>query len=413
MHQTFRRLRHGFATKLPTISGPVIGPLSLVYLLGFCPVSASPHDDMRSSRGGSSRPLCGRNLEISTSTTLDSACRYAGTTVISGSNLTLDCQGAVLDAEFEASYSLLVGGQQRVSAVEVRNCIVTRALGSGVFIGLTAPDTKKPLGADGRPDYNQHPGNITLRNVTSRHNRNGGFYVDDYVQKVSILDSVAEANGQVGIYLEHSSRQTLVSNTRIIRNGFGVVPGAPRVRPSRREGLAIDSSEANLIEGNIFVGNNAGGIFVYRNCGEQPNNPHQVLRTMPSRGNIISRNAIEGGRVGIWIGSRQELEVRPENCRLRLDASRRVFPDSAPGNVLRENTIDEVDVGIRIADDDNVAVGNVVSAASECLALGSSQRAKMGYPVVNLRIQLNVCNGGTVSVTPGTSTVPGNGPMTR
>jgi parallel beta-helix repeat protein len=357
---------------------------------------------------------CGTNLAVTGSMQLQPNCRYTGTTTISGSNLVLDCRGATLDGEYKLVPVLRLGGDREVSNVEIRNCIVTGSRGSGVIIGLIAADSEKPKGADGRPDRAQHPHRITLRDVTVSRNGGVGIYVDDFVEDVSILDSSVEGNGDVGIYLEHDSRRTRIANSRVIGNGFGPKSGLPAHWRSAREGIAIDSSADNIIENNTISGNNQGGIFLYRNCGEQPNDPRGVPRTQPATGNVIRNNTIDGGSLlGIAIASRQETRIRPESCMLRVDPARGIFPDSAPGNRVTGNTISNVPVGIRVSDDSNVIEGNRIAAARECLQLGSRQRNSLGHPVRNLEVRQNVCQSGAINTVPDTALIPNNGPMTR
>lgn len=357
---------------------------------------------------------CGANLRIDRSLQLEPGCRYTGSTVITGSNLVLDCQGATLDGDYKVVPVLRVGGDKMVSDVEIRNCVITGSRGSAVIIGLSAPDSRKPLGVDGRPDPAQHPHRITLRDVTVARNGGVGIFVDDYVQDTSILNSTVEDNAAVGIYLEHNSRRSRIANTRVARNGFGRNSGIPAASNTSREGIAVDASADNIIENNTISGNNQGGIFLYRNCGEQPNNPNQVLRTQPATGNVIRDNVIEGGSlVGIAIASRQDMPVKPESCRLRVDAARGIYPDAAPGNRVLGNTIRGVPVGIRVSDDGNVVEDNRISAARDCIRLGSQARNRLGHPIQDLIVRGNSCMEGRVNVLPETRMIQGNGPMTR
>jgi parallel beta-helix repeat protein len=359
-------------------------------------------------------PACGTNLTVSSSMQLQPNCRYTGTTTITGSNLLLDCRGASLDGEYRLVPVLKVGGERGVSNVEIRNCTITGSRGSGVIIGLNTPDSEKPRGADGRPDPALQPHRITFQNVTVSRNGGVGIYVDDSVQDVSILGSSIEGNAGVGIYLDHSSLRTRIADSRVLRNGFGQASGLPVHWNTIREGIAIDSSADNIIENSVIAGNKQGGIFLYRNCGEEPNDARQVMRTQSTTGNIIRNNTIEGGAMaGIAIASRQEMVIRPEACRLRVDAARGVFPDSAPGNRVTGNTISQVPVGIRVSDDSNVVDENTISAARLCLQLGSQQRNRLGRPVRNLEIRQNVCQSGTIDTLADTALIPNNGPMTR
>lgn len=352
-------------------------------------------------------PICdAHDLVVSRSMSLDPRCHYTGTVTITGSGLTLDCNGATLDGEGKVPRTLIVGGERRVTKVEVRNCVVTGGRSEGLFVGLTMPDGRKPTDAQGRAFYNRHPQDIELRNLTVRRNGRSGVYVDDYVQNVTIADSVIEQNGGVGIYLEHSSRHNRVVGSRILDNGHGAQSGIPGADSGPREGIAIDSSADNLIEGNVISGNVAGGISLYRNCGEQPGNPDQVKRWQPTAHNLIRNNEVEGGRVGIWVASRQDWPYRQDQCRLVPDPAQGIFPDAAPANQVEGNTIGNVVTGIRVADDDNEVSGNRVEAQTSCLVLGSEDRDRRGRPVKGLAVVNNRCANGAVQVVPETGLAP-------
>jgi len=338
--------------------------------------------------------------------TLDPSCHYTGTVTISNSGVTLDCNGATLDGEAKVTRTLIVGGAHRVTNVEVRNCVVTGSRSEGLFVGLSMPDGRKPTDAEGHAFYDQHPQNIVLRHLTVRRSGRSGIYIDDYVQNVTIADSVVEENGGVGIYLEHSSRHNRVVGSRIVNNGYGTTSGIPGADTGSREGVAIDSSADNLIENNVVSGNLAGGIFLYRNCGEQPDNPDQVKRWQPSTRNVIRNNMVDGGRIGIWVASRQDAPYHQDQCRLVPDPAHGIFPDAAPGNRVHGNMIGNVAIGIRVADDDNEVTSNRVKARTSCLILGSEDRSRNGSPVHGLAVSNNQCDAGSIQIAPETGLSP-------
>jgi len=409
-HRPAARRQAGTEPQGPTLSR---GLLALSLLAGGLFLGAPAFAQPR-GQAPAQPAACGNNLEITRSTQLEPNCRYTGTTVITGSNLVLDCRGATLDGEYKVPRTLVVGGQRGVSQVQIRNCNVTGARGNGVYIGSTVTSVRIVQPGGGRPDSNLLPQHVTLQNVTSRRNSGGGVYIDGYVDDTTVLDSLVEENGSIGIYLDHDSRRSRIANTRVLRNGFGNEGDVPFARERTREGIAIDSSADNIIEGNTIVGNKAGGIFLYRNCGERPNDPDAFLRVQPSTNNTIRNNTIDGGSlVGIAVASRQESRLRPEACMLRLDPARGVFADAAPGNRVIGNTIRNVPVGIRVSDDSNVVEDNRIAAASDCIRLGSDQRNRLQHPVRDLTVKGNTCQSGNVTVLPGTATVQGNGPMTR
>jgi hypothetical protein len=88
----------------------------------------------------------------------------------------------------------------------------------------------------------------------------------------------------------------------------------------RREVLSVDGSEGNLIAGNNFRRCTWGGIFVYRNCGENGNVRHQKPQNNTISGNTFNlsgmhllrfsdRSGHQGSFIfvpyGIILGSRQ------------------------------------------------------------------------------------------------------------
>ena len=133
--------------------------------------------------------------------------------------------------------------------------------------------------------------------------------------------------GSSGIYLETGSKQNLVERNHIDRNGF-IENGAGGKAFSflgadfwfwgvGREGISVDGSYENTIRSNVFSGNSAGGIFLYKNCGEYPDrNPDRWFeRRDPADRNLIEDNLFFGGRNGIWVGSRMGEKARRDTRR--------------------------------------------------------------------------------------------------
>ena len=61
------------------------------------------------------------------------------------------------------------------------------------------------------------------------------------------------------------------------------------------EGTLFDD---NTIRGNVFHGNSAGGLFLYKNCGEYPDRPAYFERRFPSENNLIEGNWV----ASVWDG---------------------------------------------------------------------------------------------------------------
>ncbi len=133
----------------------------------------------------------------------------------------------------------------------------------------------------------------------------------------------------------------------IRHNGFGDVDpvnGVPydldggvqvRVLQTGREGIAIDGSRNNRVVNNVIHSNAAGGIFLYKNCGEyatqKPNQWWQ--RYYGADGNEIDGNIIVNEPQGIWIGSRMAEDQYFMDC---SDPAYCLGPPSSDPSRLRE-----------------------------------------------------------------------------
>ena len=105
-----------------------------------------------------------------------------------------------------------------------------------------------------------------------------------------------ESSG-VPIYLAPSSGRTLIKNNRIRTNTWKSGPGRGR------ETISIDGSDENQIISNWFGDLNRGGIFLYRNCGENGG----VRHTTPSHNQIINNvfyyNHYTGPKPAVYLGA--------------------------------------------------------------------------------------------------------------
>lgn len=178
-----------------------------------------------------------------------------------------------------------------------------------------------------------------------------GIYFDDYVTDSTLSNSTVQQSYMSGIYLEHSSRNNRIINNRIVNNGH------ESLGRGKREGLAVDSSANNLIEGNLFKGNGAGGVFLYKNCGEHYSSGKSVIRWQHSDHNIIRNNTFTDEQIGIWLASRQSRDLSGFDCGNKpKDNSGQYFADYADNNILEGNKF----IGTRV-DIKDEGVGNRVS----------------------------------------------------
>ncbi len=159
-----------------------------------------------------------------------------------------------------------------------------------------------------------------------------GIYFDDYVTHSTLSHSIVRDSYMSGIYLEHSSRNNKVVDNQIIDNGH------ERFGKGKREGLAVDSSAYNLIEGNRFESNGAGGVFLYKNCGEHFSTGKSVIRWQHSDYNVIRNNTFVNEPVGIWLASRQNRDLSGFDCGDKpREGSLKFYPDYADNNVVEGN----------------------------------------------------------------------------
>jgi len=269
--------------------------------------------------------------DVRGNTTLSPHCVYKEALIITSSNTTLDCRGAVLEGDNQRPFGILINSKGKpLSAVTVRNCKVRNFTHSGIRI--TSDIAANKLSPNHEENYRRTPTRITLENVEVTGSGRVGIYFDDYVTHSTLSHSVVRDSYMSGIYLEHSSRNNKIVDNQIISNGhesFG---------KGKREGLAVDSSAYNLIEGNRFESNGAGGVFLYKNCGEHFSTGKSVIRWQHSDYNVIRNNTFVNEPVGIWLASRQNRDLSGFDCGDKpRDGSLKFYRDYADNNVVGQN----------------------------------------------------------------------------
>jgi parallel beta-helix repeat protein len=269
--------------------------------------------------------------EVRGNTTLSPHCVYKEAVIITSSNTTLDCRGAVLEGDNERPFGILINSKGKpLSDVTVRNCKVRHFTRSGIRI--TSDIAANKLSPNHEENYRRTPTRITLENVEVSGSGRVGIYFDDYVTHSTLSHSIVRDSYMSGIYLEHSSRNNKVVDNQIIDNGH------ERFGKGKREGLAVDSSAYNLIEGNRFESNGAGGVFLYKNCGEHFSTGKSVIRWQHSDYNVIRNNTFVNEPVGIWLASRQNRDLSGFDCGDKpREGSLKFYPDYADNNVVGQN----------------------------------------------------------------------------
>lgn len=295
-----------------------------------------------------------KTIAVSGNTTLDPRQSYLATELhIRQSGTTLDCQGATIDGQNKVMTGLRIvsDGKTPLRDVTVKNCHFKNFKTSGVRIYWQGNDTLK-LKHTAEERYRLAPQQIKLLNITVEDTAMSAVYVDDYVSDVLIDGLTSRRAGGTGLYLEHHSRRTTVQNSVFEQNGFRQGRGI-------REGLAIDSSTYNIIKNNVFKGNAKGGIFLYKNCGEQFSTGQAVLRVDHASHNVIENNRFIDMPTGVWIASRQSRNLSKWDCGDQpMDSSKVYYEDFARYNTVKANQFCGVAQPVIVEDNHNTVVDN-------------------------------------------------------
>ncbi len=313
-------------------------------------------------------------LTITADTHLDPSCTYTQGIEVTASDVTLDCRGArIVDVAGNRSLGVHVHVPvgQDLTGVVVRNCFIE---GFTNTIRVSRDGFRSlPAGAE----YLDDVGDITIENNSLSHSRGSGIFINAYVTGVTIRQNYISEAGSVGIYLEAGSRNSTVTANNLNHNGFANVnpEGTPEdiggttvlTLQTGREGIAIDGSSGNHIVGNNLVANAAGGIFLYKNCGEYSTQKPESWweRRYGADDNLIEGNIILASPTGIWAGSRMAENQYFMDCSdpaYVSGALTAVHLDHAEGNTIRDNRIGLVDNAIRVEDDATTVTGNYIEA---------------------------------------------------
>ncbi len=323
--------------------------------------------------------LAAKTIQVMGHMTLDPTQHYVATEFhIAKSSTTLDCQGAVLDGQDKAQIGVrIMTYGEPLRDVTIQNCHFKNYTSGAVRVTWNGDDTRK-LDYPIAERYRRAPQQISLKNITVERVGRVAVYIDDYVQDVLIDGLAVSRAGGVAVYLEHHSRRTTVQNSLFEQNGF-------RQGRAVREGLAIDSSMDNVIRNNIFKGNAKGGVFLYKNCGEQFSAGKSVLRTDYASRNLIEGNAFIDMPRGVWIASRQSRNLSKWDCGdTPLDDSKTYYEDFARYNTVKANRFCGVADPVVVEDNHNTVTDNRYDKAQQkFLTITHPPRERLrGQPVV-------------------------------
>ena len=221
------------------------------------------------------------------------------------SGAALDCDGGRIEGPDEATTRVPTiavwsrrdgAGWSRPSGVTVRDC---RVAGNIRIWGMGAGGSMRDLLASSRtPGHTRvaqaaAPTQVRIERVRFEATGTIPLYVGPGVSGTQVIASTFTGRStSTAVYLDAESRGADIRDNRFdIRTG--------------REQIAVDGSAYNQITGNRFALGGRGGVFLYRNCGEDGVIRHQTPSYNQVTGNIFSganwlrpRTVVVGSREG-------------------------------------------------------------------------------------------------------------------
>lgn len=338
-----------------------------------------------------------KRITVTETSHLDPGCTYTKGIDVKASGVVLDCQGATIESGQLSGRGIHISAPRTValSDVTVRNCIVN---------GFTNPMRVSREGfKELTPGYEYEYAfsDILIENSLLGNSGGSGLFIDGYVTGVSARRLEIRNAGSVGVYLEAGSKNNEVIGSYIHHNGYKDAESGGYTREllgmtyrywmTGREGIAIDGSRNNLIISNTIEANSAGGIFLYKNCGEfYTENPAEWwTRPYGADGNLIEGNTIRDAFNGVWIGSRMAESQYFMDCSdpAYIDAFvHRVHLDRAAANAVKNNTFENVRYGVRVEDNTATVSANTFAStdtAHQAIIVGTRWRTEVLSEPVN------------------------------
>ena len=301
--------------------------------------------------------------------------RYVDETVDVTQNMTLTEDVLKTKFRFTTPNVVLDGGGHTIDGNCNTECIGFAIAADNVVIRNV---TLKQF--DGGVSITHGASGVRFENVTITDNVQHGIFVDkdssNFVcSKCNITD-----NGAMGIYFEYNTHGNTVEDSEISFNGFrdkdtgDFIENQKNKKKDKREGIAIDSSQGNLILNTDFFGNALADVTIYRNCGERG-----IRREWSANFNTINGGHFSGD---ILVASRQDKDLSTWDCLEPYVHNGKFVTDDAEFNVI-ENVTLGANAKIVISDDNNSVSG--VNGGQ--LIVGSAVRDALNLPITGVAIR--------------------------
>jgi hypothetical protein len=343
-------------------------------------------------------------IQLTASATLDPTCTYTAGIDITASDVTLDCNHALIQSA-GGGVGILVTTPVDVDMahVTIRNCRIAGFLDSI----LVSRDGTNRLAAG--EEYVHHLDAVRIEDNVLSKSQGVGIYVGGYVTGTVIKHNGVFDAGSTGVYLDAGSRYNRVAENVLVHDGYAENGPEGSVTDFNgvlfrswgpgREGIAVDGSRDNVIARNWIVGSSAGGVFLYTNCGEYVHQHPEswVEHRYGAENNKVVANIITGGENGVWVASRMGENVFPMDCSDVPYVSgpiQAITLDRAANNTVRDNLIDDVTYGVRVEDDGTRVIRNRIGGVDGghwAVVVGTPFRtAVLDHPVTNTIVRGNV-----------------------
>jgi hypothetical protein len=239
--------------------------------------------------------------------------------IIRGSGVELDCHGARLNKQILVESPNWLNERtgirqwQAIKNITLKNCnsssqIRITGLGQNGEAEHVVASSHR-LGHTQRAQFNA-PRKVTIDNFLF-DGEGIKLYISPGPHQVTLKNSRVAGRAQsVAIYMDTESGYNVIKNNRITTETYndeeicflGICTDDPTKNP--RELVAVDGSAHNKIIGNYFASLNNGGIYLYRNCGENGGVRHQT----PSFNHIVNNtfyyNKHDGSKGAIHLSNR-------------------------------------------------------------------------------------------------------------